>query len=137
MSFYNPYMKTPDWGQGVSDFKNKALMVLMAMMSGGMIPGMEGGAGGNPMAALGATQAGANMSNIPPPQGMGQQILSGVPTGMPPTGGPPPASSPKVGVEAAMPQIDPQMMQMLMQMLMQGMPPSGGLGGSPMQQFGR
>ena len=45
MSFYNPYMKTPDYGQGVSDLKNKAMMAIMAMMGGGMMPGMGGGGG--------------------------------------------------------------------------------------------
>jgi hypothetical protein len=42
MGFYNPYSKDIDWGGGISDFKNKASMILMALMAGGMMPGMGG-----------------------------------------------------------------------------------------------
>lgn len=37
--FYNPYMKTPDYGQGIADFKNKAAQILMLLFSGGMLGG--------------------------------------------------------------------------------------------------
>ena len=118
MPFYNPYMKTPDWGSGISDFKSKALMVLMALMGGGMLGGSgAGGAGG--IEALGSAGAGigaggsarANMPNMQP---MGIQPTSGPPMTGTQIGQPPGMGQAGVGSL----QMDPQMIQMLIQMLM-------------------
>ena len=34
MSFYNPYMKTPDWGQGIGDIQDRILQILTLGMMG-------------------------------------------------------------------------------------------------------
>ena len=113
--FYNPYMKTPDWGSGIQDIVGQLMQI---MMMNKMFPQSkttetpEMGPQGMPMPRHGmAMQAGAQpQAGGQPPTGgppMTAQLLQGAaPSGMPPTGGPP--------------QMDPQMMQMLMQMLMQG-----------------
>jgi len=95
MSFYNPYMKTPDFGQGMQDLVNQILQMLMMkqMMGQGrqQQPTPPPQAGGNMM-------TGAGMQA--PPQQMPQ-----MPQG---------AGSP-FGTQ--MPQIDPMMLQYIMQMM--------------------
>ena len=100
-SFYNPYMKTPDFAQGGSDIMQQ--LMLMKMLRQLM--------GGNqqPQVSPDTSPQGAPppMSNIQPPQGIGNQILGGAQT--------------QLGQQ----QMDPQIM-MLLQMLMrrQQAPPS-------------
>jgi len=115
MPFYNPYMKSPDWGSGAQDIISQLMQM---MMMNRMFPQNKT----TEQTDVGPQGMPPPMSNIPPVQGAGQQILGGAPQGMPPTGGP--GGSP-------MPQVDPQMMQMIMQMLMQQQQPP------PTPQFGR
>jgi len=104
-SFYNPYMKTPDWGQGASDLVNQLMMMMMMKkMKDPQTKTTE-------TTDVGPQGMPPPMSNIPPAPGMGQQITGGAPTSIP-TGGPP--------------QMDPQMIQMLLQMLMRGGQPGMG-----------
>ncbi len=73
MPFNNPYMKTPDWGSGIADFKNKAAQILMLLFSGGML----GGGGGAAAPTLGQTPVPATrpMGGL---QMFGNQAASGM-----------------------------------------------------------
>lgn len=106
MPFTNPYMQGIDLAGGTQDIMSTLLQI---MMMNRMFPQTKT----TETPDMGPQGMPPPMSGIPPKPGMGQEILGGAPTSMPPTGGPPmPGGSP-------MPQMDPQMMQMLMQMLMQ------------------
>ena len=90
--FYNPYSKYPDFGQGASDIMYQMrMMQLMKMLMGQ-----------NQQQSPDATpqQAPPPMANIPPPQGIGQQITGAAPSTM------------------GQQQFDPQLM-MILRMLMQ------------------
>ena len=124
MGFHNPYMETPDWGSGISDFKNKILMLIMAMN------GMPGGGGeSSSMSSLGETMPGLGRhgmsmmagaqpqpGSMPPTGGppmTGPMVQGGAPSSFPPTGGPPTQTQ----LPTQMPQMDPQMLMMIMKMM--------------------
>jgi len=75
MSFYNPYMKTPDFGQGASDIMNQIMMMQMMKR---MFPQTQ------TTEIPSTTPQGMPppMSSIQPPQGMGQQITGAAPSQM-------------------------------------------------------
>ena len=109
MSFYNPYMKTPDWGQGFGDIGQLLMMLrLMQDMRGPKetterTPGVtEPPTGRHGMSMMAGAQPQGPLSSGGPPV-TGQMIQGAAPTQM---GQQPPP-------------IDPQMIQMLIQMLMQ------------------
>jgi hypothetical protein len=95
MSFYNPYMKTPDFGQGTQDIMNQIMQFMLMKQMMGPQGGQPGGA------PPGQTQMPPPMSNIQP--NLGQQITSQAP--------------PSMGQQQRPPQIDPQMIMMLLQMM--------------------
>jgi len=93
MSFHNPYMKTPDWGQGMQDIGQQImLMRLMQQLMGG---------GDQQTQTPDTSPQGMPppMSNIQPQQGIGQDVLGG--------------AQGQLGQQ----QMDPQMLMMIMQLL--------------------
>lgn len=83
MSFYNPYMKGPDWGQGISDVINDLKMKkLIEQIMGGQQGGQQPNAGimaqarggsGQPGIAQGAP--GANVGQWQQGQGLDPQMI--------------------------------------------------------------
>jgi hypothetical protein len=111
MSFYNPYMKTPDWGQGISDIGNQLMLMMMLKRMMGPSEKTE--------RTPGVTE--------PPTGRHGMSMMAGAqpqPGQMPPTGGPPMTGQMIQGAAPSQmgqqpPPMNPQMLQMLIQMLMQ------------------
>lgn len=92
--FYNPFMKTPDWGQGMQD---AGQWLMMMQMMNRMFPQTKT----TEIPSTTPQEIPPPMSGIQPPQGMGQQITGAAPSQM--------------GQ-----QISPQMLMMLMNMLRRG-----------------
>jgi hypothetical protein len=110
-SFYNPYQKGPDFGQGIGDIANQIMQVLMMKK---MFPGQQ------QQATLGQTPLGLPGGGGP----MGGQFQQ------------PPGQMPDQpfaqGGTMGQPQMDPKMLMLLMKLLggggMSGMG-GGGMGG--------
>jgi len=105
MSFYNPYMKTPDWGQGIGDIGQ--LLMMMKLMS------QMGGPKETTERTPGVTE--------PPTGRHGMSMMAGAqpqPGAMPQTGGPPQA-----GPTGAPMQMNPQIMMLLQMLMQQGQQP--------------
>ena len=115
MSFYNPYQKGPDFGQGMGDIAQQIMQILMMKK---MFPGQQQQGLQGPLTGGGAGGVGAG--------GMGG--------GMPGMGGGMGAGGMGAGGAGAAGGMDPQMLMQLLKMLglgggMPGMG-GGGMGGS-------
>ena len=108
MSFNNPYMKQPDFGQGMSDIMQQVMQMLMIKKMGGQGQ-PQGGATNDPGMGLGTSMPGGMTSPGQPP-GMGLQGMAG--------SGPSPYG------------LSPEMIQKIMAALRMGM--GGGVGGGGM-----
>lgn len=105
MSFFNPYMSKPDYGQGFGDLRNLILQI--------MTQGKMGGGGGQqqPMPQQGAPMPGGGTN----PGAMSMSMPSGQPMG---GGMNPGAMSMSRPGGMGQGQMNPQMLMMLIQKLM-------------------
>ncbi len=144
MSFYNPYMKNPDWSQGIGDIASQIQMMLMLKK---LMP-QQGKFGGAGAVGASAPQAGGSIGGAmgqPPPMPMPQNRMgggmgAGVMGQAPPQMNDQPYS--QGGGQNPLSNMDPKMLMMIMQMIQQmkggqtggGMPGGGMMGGGG--QFG-
>ena len=135
MSFYNPYQKSPDFGQGINDFVAKLMQMMMMKqvfgqqggppqtqeMANTPMPQARGqGQMGNPMQSV----VGQAPSSFPDSQARSYQGGGGTPMGV----GPPGMAQAGMahGMSQQMPQLmmaiknNPQLLQMIMQMINPG-----------------
>lgn len=120
--FYNPYMKTPDWGQGFQDMSSRMMMMLLMKQLMGQqqpqqqpqmqrqpMPQYPTGAGGLDL----SQNIGSLMSMGATPQSMGMGQM-GMPQGQPqvPQMGMTPQGMSQQG------QFDPQMLMQFLMMMM-------------------
>ena len=149
MSFYNPYQKSPDFGQGINDFVAKLMQMMMmkqvfgqdkkqevAAQGEGQLGGPQGRVGGQMFGGQPSPQAQAQGGGPPPGMGAGQMMPP-----QPPMGAGPPGMAQAgmaQGMAQQMPQLmmaiknNPQLLQMIMQMINPGGMNQGGMmGGGP------
>ena len=135
MSFYNPYMKGPDFAQGINDMVSKLMQMMMMKqvfgrgpantqtqdMANTPMPQARGqGQMGNPMQSV----VGQAPSSFPDSQARSYQGGGGTPMGV----GPPGMAQAGMahGMSQQMPQLmmaiknNPQLLQMIMQMINPG-----------------
>ncbi len=137
MSFYNPYMKNPDWSQGVGDIASQIQMMLMLkklMPQGGQSKFGGAGAVGAPAPQAGGSIGGA--MGQPPPMPMPQNRMGGG-MGAGVMGQAPPQMSDQSysqgGGQNPLSNVDPKILMMIMQMIQQM---RGGQGGGIGQMGG-
>ncbi len=143
-NFNNPYMKGPDFGQGMGDIISQ---IMQMMMINKMYPGQQeqepppGNQGVSSMFQANGPMGPPRPPQGPPPQGPPPGGPMGPPMGggMQPQMGPPPQGPPPMGPGSPMgpPQMggaggmDMQKLQMLLPMIMKMMSQGGTMGGMP------
>lgn len=128
MSFYNPYMKTPDWSQGIGDIASQIQMMLMLKK---LMPQQQGQQQGPPMTPMPQNRmgGGGGLPGLSP----GNAVMGAAPQQM----NDQPYS--QGGGQNPLSNMDPKMLMMIMQMIQQmkgGQMGNGGMMGNGMGQMG-
>ena len=122
--FYNPYMKSPDFSQGINDFVAKLMqMMMMKQVFGqqGGVPGQGGGPLGQAGGQVGSPQMQGQGQGGGPAPGQGQAQMGGPQMNAQAQGG----GAMPMGQNKPL-QISPELLQALMMMLQK--PGGGGMG---------